>query len=80
MSEVLVQHVQFMFMGGINMSDVTNWQGYLIKSQGNNHLICSPWILDGSCVFGHDSDYTTLAISLLRYLSIDFESYNTDQY
>ena len=55
------------------MSGVTNWQGYLIKSQADNHLICSPWILDSSCVFGHDSDYTTLAISLLRYLSIDFE-------
>ena len=56
------------------MSDVVNWQGYLIKSQANNHLICSPWILDDSCVFGHDSDYTTLATSLLRYLSIDFKS------
>lgn len=56
------------------MSYVQNWQGYLIKSQGDNHLICSPWILDGSCVFGHDSDYTTLAISLLRYLSIDLET------
>ncbi|DAC55295.1 MAG TPA: hypothetical protein HA359_00915 [Candidatus Poseidoniaceae archaeon] len=55
------------------MSDVVNWQGYLIKSQANNHLICSPWILDDSCVFGHDSDYTTLATSLLRYLSIDFK-------
>ena len=56
------------------MSDVQKWQGYLIKSQGDNHLICSPWILDGSSVFGHDSDYTTLAISLLRYLSIDFKT------
>ena len=47
------------------------WQGYLIQSNADSYCISSPWKLDGNCVFGYDSDYTTMAISLLRYLSIE---------
>jgi len=47
------------------------WQGYVIQSSGDNHFINSPWKLGDECVFGYDSDYTTMAISLIRYLSIE---------
>ena len=53
------------------MTDNTMWQGYLIQSNGDNHFINSPWKLGDECVFGYDSDYTTMAISLIRYLSIE---------
>ena len=45
------------------------WQGYLIQSNGDNHFINSPWKLGNECVFGYDSDYTTMAISIIRFLS-----------
>jgi len=50
------------------------WQGYLIQSNGDNHFINSPWKLGNECVFGYDSDYTTMAISLIRLLSIEKSS------
>ena len=53
------------------MTDTKMWQGYLIQSSGDNHFINSPWKLGDECVFGYDSDYTTMAISLIRYLSIE---------
>ncbi len=56
---------------GQEMNGIRKWQGYLIQSDGDSHLISSPWKLNNLCVFGFDSDYTTLAISLLRYLSIE---------
>lgn len=53
------------------MTATTMWQGYLIQSNGDKHFINSPWKLGNECVFGYDSDYTTMAISLIRYLSIE---------
>ncbi|MDP6334053.1 MAG: hypothetical protein QF479_05385 [Candidatus Poseidoniaceae archaeon] len=42
-----------------------DWQGYKVSLDSETFHICSPWQLQGNPVFGHDSDYTTLAISLL---------------
>ena len=53
------------------MNGSKKWQGYLIQSNDDSHCISSPWKLDNTCVFSYDSDYTTMAISLLRYLSIE---------
>ncbi|MEC8258504.1 MAG: hypothetical protein VXZ94_04865, partial [Candidatus Thermoplasmatota archaeon] len=53
------------------MSGFHKWQGYLVKSEANNHYACSIWKSNNSCVFGFDSDYTTIAIALLRYLMND---------
>jgi len=51
------------------MSLVENWQGYLVSQTDSSTQIFSPWKLNGAAVFGYDSDYTTLAISLLRRLA-----------
>ena len=51
------------------MSNFEPWQGYLVNSTGDYHYICSPWKFAGACVFGFDSDYTTMAIALVRYLT-----------
>ena len=53
------------------MTEAKDWQGYLVQSQGDCHFIHSSWKLKDKCVFGYDSDYTTMAISLLRLLSIE---------
>ena len=53
------------------MTEAKDWQGYLVQSQGDCHFIQSSWKLKEKCVFGYDSDYTTMAISLLRLLSIE---------
>ena len=53
------------------MKATRKWQGYLIQSDADSYCISSPWKIDDKCVFGYDSDYTTMAISLLRYLSIE---------
>ena len=53
------------------MSKVHSWQGYLIQEAAGCYSISSPWQLNGKAVFGYDSDYTTMAISLIRYLSIE---------
>ena len=53
------------------MTEAKDWQGYLVQSEGDCHFIHSSWKLNEKCVFGYDSDYTTMAISLLRLLSIE---------
>ena len=53
------------------MSDFYEWQGYLVRSEADNHHAYSIWKSNNSCVFGFDSDYTTIAIALLRYLTND---------
>lgn len=71
----LVPPVQCTFMGEIEMNDVINFQGYFISHETDSFAIYSPYIVDELRVFGHDSDYTTIAISLIRYLinnKVDF--------
>lgn len=53
------------------MTEAKDWQGYFVQSVGDCHFIHSSWKLNDKCVFGYDSDYTTMAISLLRMLSIE---------
>ena len=50
------------------MSDIINSQGYLISNDSESFTIYSPYIVDELRVFGYDSDYTTMAISLIKYL------------
>jgi len=52
------------------MSNFHHWQGYLVASNEDCHFICSPWQLDHTCVFGYDSDYTTMAIALIKYVAL----------
>ena len=71
----LVPPVQCTYMGEIEMSDVINFQGYIISHEADSFTIHSPYVVDESRVFGHDSDYTTIAISLIRHLlnsEVDF--------
>lgn len=68
MLAVLVPLVQFTYMGEIKMSEVVNFHGYLISSGSNSFTISSPYIVDNQRVFGHDSDYTTMAISLVKHI------------
>ena len=58
----------YMFLGEIAMSEFSNWQGYLVCNQGDDYFISSPWGLNDKAVFGADSDYNTLALSLLQYM------------
>ena len=57
-----------MFLGEIVMSEFSNWQGYLVSNPDDNFIISSPWMLSGKTVFGADSDYNTLAVSLIQYM------------
>ena len=50
------------------MSKFTNWQGYLVSNTGNDFIISSPWVINNEVVFGPDSDYNTLAVSLIQYM------------
>jgi len=50
------------------MSDIINSQGYLISQDSDSFTIYSPYTVDDLRVFGYDSDYTTIAISLIKYL------------
>ena len=51
------------------MLEFSNWQGYKVSFDSENFHICSPWQIKNSPVFGPDSDYTTLAISLLNLIN-----------
>ena len=64
----LVQLVQSTYTGEIEMSDIINSQGYLISHDSDSFTIYSPYTVDDLRVFGYDSDYTTIAISLIKYL------------
>ena len=64
----LVQPVLCTYMGEIEMSDIINFEGYLISQESDSFTIYSPYVVDELRVFGHDSDYTTIAISLIKHL------------
>ena len=51
------------------MKDFHPWHGYLVASEGDCHYICSTWQLGEQCVFGYDSDYTTMAVALIKFLT-----------
>ena len=63
------QHVPFTFLGGKEMLEYSDWQGYKVSFDDDSFHICSSWQLQGTPVFGPDSDYTTLAISLLNLMN-----------
>ena len=63
-----MQLVQSTYTGEIEMSDIINSQGYLISHDSDSLTIYSPYTVDDLRVFGYDSDYTTIAISLIKYL------------
>ncbi len=44
------------------------WKGYLACFGNDSCVIQSPWILDGDCVFGADSDHTTLAVAAIQLM------------
>lgn len=74
--------VQFTYMGEIEMSEIQNFHGYLILSKSNSFTISSPYTVDGNRVFGHDSDYTTMAISIIKHLvsnEIEFTIASVDE-
>ena len=61
--------------------EVIPWQGNLLVQSDHGLLIKSRHKISGIHVFGPDSDYTTLAISGLEYLtnSIKIQSFKVDQ-
>jgi len=63
------------------MLEYSNWQGYMVSFDSESFHIFSSWQLQNTPVFGPDSDYTTLAISLVnlmysRGVHIENVSYN----
>ncbi|MDA0648251.1 MAG: hypothetical protein O3B00_04695 [archaeon] len=44
------------------------WKGYLACVGEDSCVVQSPWYLRDDCVFGADSDYTTLAIAAIQLL------------
>jgi len=44
------------------------WKGYLACIGEDSCIVQSPWYLGDNCVFGADSDYTTLAIAAIQLL------------
>ena len=44
------------------------WKGYLACIGEDSCIVQSPWYLGEDCVFGADSDYTTLAIAAIQLL------------
>jgi uncharacterized OB-fold protein len=44
------------------------WKGYLACIGEDSCIVQSPWYLEDDCVFGADSDYTTLAIAAIQLL------------
>ncbi|MCS5533801.1 MAG: hypothetical protein NZ736_06050, partial [Candidatus Poseidoniaceae archaeon] len=44
------------------------WKGYLACVGEDSCVVQSPWLLDDECVFGADSDHTTLAVAAIQLL------------
>ena len=44
------------------------WKGYLACIGEDSCVVQSPWFLEDDCVFGADSDYTTLTIAAIQLL------------
>ena len=61
------RRVQYIFSGGINVSEIVSFEGYKIFSNPNGMGIFSPWKCEDKLVFAADSDYTTMAISIVKY-------------
>jgi len=53
------------------VSEWIEWQGYLVIEFEDSYIISSSFKSDNTIVFGYDSNYTTLAISLIKYLQIN---------
>ena len=51
------------------MNEVVDWHGYLAMFDQEALMIQSPFIHDGSIVFGADSDYTTMAIAGIHLMA-----------
>ena len=60
-----VRHVRCTFTGEIEHDRSKGLAGLFGPIEGDCHFIHSSWKLNEKCVFGYDSDYTTMAISLL---------------
>ena len=65
----------------MNNPEVIPWQGNLLIQSDHGLLIKSRHKISEMHVFGPDSDYTTLAISGLEYLTkrIKIQSFKVDQ-
>ena len=50
------------------MSETTAWKGYLLSLSKGSLLLQSPYIHDGSPVYGPDSDSTTMAVAGIQFL------------
>ena len=44
------------------------WKGYLACFGNDSCVIQSPWMLNNDCVFGADSDHTTLAVAAIQLM------------
>ena len=44
------------------------WKGYLACVGEDSCVVQSPWILEEGCVFGADSDHTTLAVAAIQLM------------
>ena len=61
------RRVQYIFSGGIDVSEIVSFEGYKIFSNPDGMGIFSPWKCEEELVFAADSDYTTMAISIVKY-------------
>ena len=61
------RRVQYIFSGGICVSEIVSFEGYKIFSNPSGLGIFSPWKCEDKLVFAADSDYTTMAISIVKY-------------
>lgn len=61
------RHVLYIFLGGIGMSEIIAFEGYTIFSNTDGMGIFSPWKCEEKLVFAADSDFTTMAISVVKY-------------
>lgn len=50
------------------MLDYSDWQGYKVAFDSETFHICSPWKIQDNPVFGPDSDYTTMTVSLVSFM------------
>jgi uncharacterized OB-fold protein len=55
-------------LGGKEMLDYSDWQGYKVAFDSETFHICSPWKIQDNPVFGPDSDYTTMTVSLVSFM------------
>ena len=57
-----------MSLGGTEMSESSQWKGYLISYSNDSLLLQSPYIHLDCSVYGPDSDSTTMAVAGIQYL------------